>query len=142
MSAGRKHFPIPSAGVLKAAPPAPAWLGARAGAIWHEVATAMVAGGMLAPLDLPTLANYCCALARVEECEAFLAVNGCTVSIRDDKGTVKQIGVAPEFTISAREREVARKLAGELGLSPTARAKMAGENGARAGALALLAPGV
>ncbi len=110
---------------LQTLPPAPAFLTERAREVWADVGGRLIEGRGLSADDLPPLAAYAAAVARIESCEAFLAKEGCVITMRDHKGAVKDIIEAPELNILSRERAAVLKLGDALGISQRAREKKA-----------------
>jgi P27 family predicted phage terminase small subunit len=91
----------------------------RALAYWDH-ALANVHEEHLAPIDGPLLARYCMALAIADE--AMEGLQASTLLVRAPKtGVLMQ---SPYLGVANRQTELARKLAAELGLPPTARARV------------------
>ena len=76
--------------------------------------------GVLAPLDAPILERLCMALSLARQAMADVIANGMCYTL-EKTGFVMQ---NPHLAIVNRQTEIARKLAGELGLPVTARARL------------------
>ena len=90
----------------------------RAFAYWTH-ALANVHEAHLAPIDGPLLARYCIALALADEATEKLG-SSLLVLAPNTKVPMQ----SPYLSIVNRQVELARKLAAELGLPPTARARV------------------
>lgn len=113
--------PKPAAGV----PSKPAALSVAAGVVWDET-IAILAGvpGLLTPVDGPTVELFARTLARYRELESFIEAHGPVLVMRDDKGAVKYAQPAPQASLAAKLLPQLRGLAAELGLNPSARARI------------------
>ena len=110
---------------LSTLPAAPGFLSERAREVWADVGGRLIEGRGLSADDLPPLGAYAAAVARIESCEAFLAKEGCVLTMRDAKGQVRDIIEAPELSILTRERAAVLKLGDALGISQRARERKA-----------------
>jgi P27 family predicted phage terminase small subunit len=108
-------------GALDKPPPAPAWLPKFGKTEWARVVPALVKSRSLASHELSTVESYCIAVARIREAEAFLQKNGLTYA--SPTGETKR---RPETSIHKESIEAARRLAGELGITPASRSKNKG----------------
>jgi P27 family predicted phage terminase small subunit len=87
-------------------------------AFWdHYAATAPY--GMLKPVDVPLLELLCLALARARIAEEHLQADGMVVENKAGNQVSNQY-----LTIARQQAEIARRLASELGLPVTGRARM------------------
>ena len=112
-----KREPVPATGVLLPSEQIDRVQHARA--IWdHYLATAPL--GMLKPVDVELLERLCVALAMARSAMDQVIQLGLVVK-SPDKGVPIQ---NPFLPIVNRQTEIARKLAGELGLPVTARARI------------------
>jgi len=113
--------PKPAAGV----PVKPSGLSADAGLIWdHTVALLAAVPGLLTVADGATVELFARTMARYRELEAFVEAHGPVLVMRDDKGVVKYSQPAPHASLSAKLLPQLRGLAAELGLNPSARARI------------------
>lgn len=68
------------------------------------------------PLQFLQLGAYAVETARWEEAEQWLQEHGTTVTVRDDKGIVRQLLEAPQVRIAERAQDRSLQLASELDL--------------------------
>jgi P27 family predicted phage terminase small subunit len=101
------------------APPPPSWLPKAAKEEWRKVAPELIATVGLKDTDLTALANYCVAVARVQECAKILS-RGAIIKAPD-----KTPKAHPAVRIQHQYLETARRYAAELGLTPVARQRTA-----------------
>jgi P27 family predicted phage terminase small subunit len=114
--APKKREPKP----VGALPAAPAYLDAGGKAEWKHQAKAMAATGLLTGADHGVLAAYCASYSRW--CEAQKHLNKATV-VKAGNGTEIP---SPWLAVSNKAQDQFVKLAGELGLTPTARTRLTG----------------
>ena len=107
--------PEPSQGI----PHRPAWLDGDAVAVWNRTVPILTDMGLLTLADEAMLAGYCQAFSRVAQAEAEIVTNGLTE--RDGQGNLKS---NPAVRMADQARKELRSFASELGLSPTARARL------------------
>ena len=112
----KKREPTP-AGAL---PTAPAYLNAGGVREWKHQAKAMAATGLLTGADHGVLAAYCASYSRW--CAAQKHLNKATV-VKAGNGTDIP---SPWLAVSNKAQDQFVKLAGELGLTPTARTRLTG----------------
>jgi len=101
-------------------PQRPAHVKGEARAEWDRVIGGLVAMGVVAPIDRAVLAAYCICYGRWVRAEQKLAALG--VVRKSQKGIDIQ---TPWVGIANRSLELMLKFAGELGLSPVARQRLA-----------------
>lgn len=113
--------PKPPAG----APAKPACLPGAVGAIWDEwIPLLLLVKGLITPVDGVTFEMFCRTFARYRELEAFVEINGPVLTLRDDKGAVRYAQACPQAGLAAKLLPQLRGLAAELGLNPSARARI------------------
>ena len=100
-------------------PTCPAHLSASAKAEWKRLARTLNEIGLLTQIDRSVLAAYCQAYGRWVEAERRLAET--PPILKTPAGYVQ---ISPWITISNKQVELMTRLMGELGLSPTARARL------------------
>jgi P27 family predicted phage terminase small subunit len=115
------HRPIP----IPPTPPiaevrCPAWLDALAKAEWRRIAPLLDQMHLLTALDVAMLASYCSAYSELQQATEILKSRGRT--FETPSGYKQQ---RPEVGIAHRATLLIRLLAGEFGLSPTARMRLA-----------------
>ena len=96
-------------------PAAPAWLPKAGKDEWKKVAPDLMARGLLTDTDTTALANYCVAVARVQECAKIL-IRGAMIKAPD-----KTPKAHPAVRMQHQYLETARRYAAELGLTPVSR---------------------
>ena len=101
-------------------PSCPAHLSATAKTEWKRLATLLTDVGILTQIDRTVLATYCQAYGRWVEAERKLAVTAPLL-----KTPAGYVQVSPWITISNKQVELMTRLMAELGLSPSARARLA-----------------
>jgi len=117
----RTNEPKPADG-RPAVPPA---LSPAASLIWTETVELLAdVPGLLTVADGATVELFSRTLARYRECEAFVEAHGSVVVLRDDKGEVRSAQIAPQASLAAKLLPQLRGLAAELGLNPSARARI------------------
>lgn len=92
---------------------------ARARAEWRQVVPILVKSIGLAQLDRTTVIDYCVTVARLEQCEHRISVEG--ILVPGQKGTVRN----PLAPVVQQYRAALKIYIGELGLSPSTRGSMA-----------------
>ncbi|MBI4302171.1 MAG: phage terminase small subunit P27 family [Chloroflexi bacterium] len=97
----------------------PSWLSTEAKREWRRATSELAGQGILTALDRGILALYCQTFASLRQREAVLAGRGRTYLT--PSGQVRQW---PEVAIAQAEKAMLRQLAADLGLTPTARARM------------------
>lgn len=98
-------------------PAAPRWMGKEAQREWARVVPDLHGRGLLATADLAAVEQYCVAAAAVREMAAVLSKEGSIIT--DSRG----MRTHPAYQMQMTAIATARRLATELGLSPTARAR-------------------
>ncbi|MCU9848951.1 phage terminase small subunit P27 family [Defluviimonas sp. WL0024] len=101
-------------------PTCPAHLSPTAKTEWKRLATVLNEIGLLTQIDRTVLAAYCQAYGRWVEAERKLAET--PPLIKTPAGYVQ---VSPWITISNKQVELMTRLMAELGLSPSARSRLA-----------------
>jgi P27 family predicted phage terminase small subunit len=140
LEGNRGHRPIPAVPQLDISPEVPEppdYLGGYARDEWLRLAPGLHRTGCLTVLDLSIFAVYCTTVGRWMQCEHLLAemaasdpkTEGLTVST--GAGSLTQ---HPIYRIAVQSARDMLRYAGELGLTPTARTRVAG------GIAAALAP--
>lgn len=122
MSRGRK--PTPQAGTLArtrlaALPRCPPHLSAVAQKEWRRLATPLHEAGLLTLADRAALAAYCAAYARWMEAEEKLSDT--PPLLKTPSGYVQQ---SPWLSVANKQMELMARFMAELGLSPSARARL------------------
>lgn len=122
MSRGRK--PTPQAGTLArtplaALPRCPPHLSAVAQKEWRRLATPLHEAGLLTLADRAALAAYCTAYARWVEAEEKLSET--PPLLKTPSGYVQQ---SPWLSVANKQMELMARFMAELGLSPSARARL------------------
>lgn len=116
---GKRRLP-PPVPAPAGAPACPPHLQGEARKEWRRLVRELRATGLLSKLDRGVLALYCQAWERWIEAERRLREAGPVVSV----GPAGVPQVSPWFSVAHREMETVRKLLSELGLSPSARARV------------------
>lgn len=110
---GRKPELRAIEGGLASVPRAPAWLPAEAKDEWKRVLPSLIARRILTAADMGTVENYCLAAGTIRRCQNTIAAEGDTL---DGKRH-------PSFQTLGQMMTEHRRLAAELGLTPTSRNK-------------------
>jgi P27 family predicted phage terminase small subunit len=115
---GRKPIVQPVSNALTRTPKAPAWLSQYAAAEWKRVGKDLVARRILTDDNLSLLESYTVAVGMVRDASDTIAREGATLAT--EKGMIRHPAVQTlkEFIGEAR------RLASELGLTPTSRNKI------------------
>ncbi len=108
--------PVPPSG----RPTCPAHLSATAKTEWRRLAVSLNQIGLLTQIDRAVLAAYCQAYGRWVEAERKLATT--PPLLKTPAGYVQ---VSPWITISNKQVELMTRLMAELGLTPSARSRLA-----------------
>lgn len=119
MAKGRKPVVKAVANALTRAPRAPSWLSDNAVLEWRRVVPDLVARRILTADNLSLLESYCLAIGMVRLATDTIATEGCTIV--NGKGGIQRhpaVGTLKEFMAESR------RLAAELGLTPTSRNKI------------------
>ncbi|WP_413207010.1 phage terminase small subunit P27 family [Rhodospirillum sp. A1_3_36] len=119
MARGRKPELAAIEGGLSKAAPAPSWLPDDAKKEWRRVMPGLARRRVLAAEDLATLENYCLAVGQIREGQRDIATQGRYV--KSAEGVPRP---HPAMRVIHTAMTQARQLAGELGLTPVARARM------------------
>jgi len=90
----------------------------EAKAVWRQLAPVLTARGVLTVESLGTLESYCLALGAVRRAHKAIAADG------DYVRTGSTIRRHPAFSTVSQMGAEARRLAAELGLTPTSRGKV------------------
>lgn len=98
---------------------------------WQRVAPLLSTMGVLREADTALLSAYCHAYQEWCEAVSWMAENGSTMTIRDDKGFVKSVQVVPQWRIAQGAAERMKRLGAEFGLSPSSRAALKVEKKAK-----------
>lgn len=101
-------------------PTCPSHLSATAKSEWKRLAEQLNRIGLLTQIDRTVLATYCQAYGRWVEAERKLATS--PPLLKTPAGYVQ---VSPWITISNKQVELMTRLMAELGLSPSARSRLA-----------------
>lgn len=101
-------------------PTCPSHLSPTAKAEWKRLAKVLNRIGVLTQIDRAALAAYCQAWGRWVEAEKKLAET--PALLKTPAGYVQQ---SPWLTIAAKQQELMLKFMGELGLTPSARTRLA-----------------
>lgn len=115
---GRKPVVDAVSNALKRTPKVPEWLSPYAAAEWKRVGKDLVARRILTEDNLSLLESYCIAVGMVRESSETIAEHGATIAT--EKGVVRHPAVQ---TLKEMMGE-SRRLASELGLTPTSRNKI------------------
>lgn len=108
--------PIPQA----IPPTPPAWLAKEALVEWDRLVAELAALGIITRLDMAILAGYCQAWARVVKLEATVAKKGGAVIVSPTGGPYP----SPWQAALNKAYELVHKFGSELGLTPSARARL------------------
>lgn len=115
---GRKRAAAVTGEALRSVPSPPMWLPEEAKAEWRRVAKVLVARRVLTDGDLAALEGYALNVGHVRIAAKAIEAEGAYVEGKRH----------PAFTTLTQSGAEARRLAAELGLTPTSRAKLpAGE---------------
>lgn len=91
-----------------------------ASSMWNRLALQLQRAAGLSEAQSQTLLEYCLTVARIEQCERALSIDG--LYMTTERGYVKH----PLSTTVNAYRAHFRSLTGELGLSPSAAARLTG----------------
>ena len=91
---------------------------ARAQAEWRRVVPLLVRTAGLADVDRSIVVDYCVTVARLEECERRISLEGLVVM--GQRGECRN----PLTTVASQYRTQLKAYIGELGLSPSARGRI------------------
>jgi P27 family predicted phage terminase small subunit len=80
--------------------------------------------GVLTRIDGLMLATFCRLWSRWKKAEAFIEAHGEVFPIKDDRGRLKCFMPWPQVAIAKSLAQQLTRLAQELGLSPSARARL------------------
>ena len=108
-------------------PVCPPWLSATAAKEWHRLLPELDRLGIISKTDTGVLAAYCMAWGKLRSTELILRKQGLVIRCGVD-GTSRK--PHPALTIQRTAVAELRQLAGELGLSPTARERLSGDDDA------------
>lgn len=117
MARGRKPGLKGVADGLAKAPSVPAWLPAEAKAEWRRVWPGLAARRTVTTADLATVEAYCLAVGTAKRSQALIAKDGEILST--EHGPKRH----PAFQTLFQALTESRRLAAELGLTPTSRNK-------------------
>lgn len=112
---GRKRATTPTGEALRSVPAPPMWLPAEAKAAWRAAAKVLVSRRVLTDGDLAALEGYALHVGHVRLAAKAIEAEGAYVEGKRH----------PAFTTLTQSSAEARRLGAELGLSPTARNKLA-----------------
>ena len=115
---GDKQTPANIPKPKPAVPKPPKWLSAAGRREWRRVAPALYDLGLLTELDRQALAQYCAAVARIEEAEKALK-DGQTYETQGGRKFLR-----PEYRILQDAIKEVRAHVALFGLSPSARMRM------------------
>ena len=118
---GREGEPVPPPG----RPPCPVFLAGEAKREWHRTTKALDRMGILARCDVAVLASYCQAWAQFAELTAKL--NETRPGVNGELVRTFGVGTKEWRFVAAAQRETVDqiiRLAGQLGLSPSARTRI------------------
>lgn len=109
--------------------PAPDWISETARQIWADVVRDLSGRKILTTDNLPTVANYCVAMAAVREGEADVRENGRVIDLWAEAkdGTLYRKGRVPNPAVKQMNdaMSLALRLAAELGATPISRSRPA-----------------
>lgn len=107
--------------------PPPDWLSDHAKAYWIEVVRDLSGRKILTHDNLPSVANYCLALAGVREAEADIRENGRVIDLWAEAkdGTLYRKGRVPNPSVKQMNdaMSISLRLAAELGATPISRSR-------------------
>lgn len=108
------------------APKAPAHLSKAAKAEWRAVVGELASvPGLLTVADRATLELFARTMARYRSLEAHVETHGAVLEVFDKEGGLRFAQPSPYASLSAKLLPQIRGLAGELGLSPSSRTRIA-----------------
>ena len=105
---------------LKRAPNAPRWLPPEGRALWKRVAPKLVEKRLLTGENLAVLEGLCAVYATARQSDAVLQRDGLTMTV----GTNGYTQQRPEAAISHKNWALFIRYASELGLTPSAAARL------------------
>jgi P27 family predicted phage terminase small subunit len=115
---GRKPIVDPVSNALKRTPKVPEWLGEYAAAEWKRVGKDLVARRILTDDNLSLLESYCVSVGMVRESSETIRDQGTTITTEKGVARHPAVQTLKEFLGESR------RLASELGLTPTSRNKI------------------
>ena len=101
-----------------ARPKKPAWLDKGARREWNRVCKLLESLGLLTELDGAVLGVYCQAFSRLRQAEDVIAKEGMTYTAGG------QIKPRPEILIASKAMKIIQQIAGEFGMTPSARGRL------------------
>lgn len=105
-------------------PEAPEWFGPDAKACWDDLLRILTARRMISQLDLRLLTRYCDAWQKWLEATKSVREHGDSYAIKGKDGRVKAFQPMPAAVAYRSLSEMLIKMERELGLSPSARARL------------------
>ncbi len=117
MARGRKPALKGVADGLSKAPPAPAWLPSEGQAEWRRIWPGLAARRTVTTSDLSMVESYCLAVALAKRAQVQIATDG--ELLKTEFGPKRH----PSFQTLFQSLTESRRLAAELGLTPTSRNK-------------------
>lgn len=114
----KKHQAVTRPKPAATPPKPPAWLSPRAKREWRRVAPELIKRGLFTELDRQALAQYCQAVARLEECEEALK-DGLSYEAPSGRQYLK-----PEYRVLMDCQKEIRQLCALFGLAPSSRMRM------------------
>lgn len=109
---------LPQVSPIANVPQPPIELGSIGASIWVEKAPELMAAGLLTPLDLLQLADYCRAHDEIAKCDEMIAEHGELIATKDSMKANPAVGWRFQWL------EVKRRIATEFGMTPSARSSI------------------
>jgi P27 family predicted phage terminase small subunit len=118
MSRGRKHVPVPAKAPVPSIPP-PKGMSKPAAAEWRRTVNLLASAGVVSELDVNALTIYCNAIAMHRQAQEQIDKLG-PVVVGSTGTPIKN----PYLLVQKEAWERIKTLQAELGLTPSARAKL------------------
>lgn len=119
----REGEPQPDPGI----PEKPFALSPAGDTVWDEVTTLLGSVGLVTPLDGRPLARYCELVGVWNDLRAFLEKSGTAHPVKNRAGEIVGVRMYPQLKAALHVSEHLLRLESHFGLTPSARANLAGQ---------------
>ncbi len=115
--------PLPAAGIVEK----PAWLDARAAAVWDRLAPDLIDKGVLTPWDIDAFVDLCAVIVTNQDAHAEITANGIFLEETRELahgGSVSRTVQNPAWRVVRESSAVIVTLGGRFGLNPSDRQQL------------------